>query len=259
MGLFIPEEDERFQGRPVGFPRYKQLLSDRFGRWWRVNFLTLLGFLPLAGGIFYGVGTSSLVVLLPCSLLGGMIAGPFLAGMYDAILRGLRDDPTPWWDAYRRSWRQNWRGSLLPGALLGLMLGLYAFMGMLFWWAERSPSLGTVLLYLFSMLLVLALNTLYWPQLVLFEQRPGIRLRNCVLFWIQNFWQVLGAALLQLAYWAVIVLFAPWSLFLLLVTGAWYILFLAVFLLYGRLDGAFRIEEQMGGGAPAESADDDTI
>lgn len=95
MGLFIPEEDERFQGRPAGFPRYKQLLSDRFGRWWRVNFLTLLGFLPLAGGIFYGVGTSSLVVLLPCSLLGGMIAGPFLAGMYDAILRGLRDDPTP--------------------------------------------------------------------------------------------------------------------------------------------------------------------
>ncbi len=252
MGLFIPDEANHGAGRPTGFPRYKQLLSDRFGQWWKVNFLTLVGFLPLAAGIFYAVGTSSVLLLLPCSLLGGMIAGPFLAGMYDAVLRGLRDDPTPWRDAYVRSWKQNWKGSLLPGALLGLMLGLYAFMGMLFWWAEAAPALGTVLAYLLSLLLVLVVNLLYWPQLVLFDQRAGIRLRNCALFCIQHFWRVMGAGVLQLGYWALIVLFAPWSLFLLLVTGVWYILFLALFLLYSQLDDAFHIEEQMGGGARVE-------
>lgn len=258
MGLFIPDEADHSGGRPTGFPRYKQLLSDRFGQWWKVNLLTLVGFLPLAAGIFYAVGTSSILLLLPCSLLGGMAAGPFLAGMYDAVLRGLRDDPTPWRDAYVRSWKQNWRGSLLPGALLGLMLGLYAFMGMLFWWAKAAPSLGTVVLYLLSLLLVLVINLLYWPQLALFDQRPGIRLRNCVLFWLQNFWRVTGAGALQLGYWTLIVLFAPWSLFLLPVTGAWYIVFLAVFLLYDQMDDAFRIEEQMGG-ALAQSTHNDMV
>lgn len=96
MGLFFPEDPHFNESeRQTGFYRYRQLLSGRFGRWWKVNLLTLAGFLPLAAGIFYAVASTSLLVLLPCSLLGGMIAGPFLAGMYDAILRGLRDDFRP--------------------------------------------------------------------------------------------------------------------------------------------------------------------
>ena len=210
MGLFIREDpgyDESVRQR--GFNRYKQLLSIRFGQWWKVNLLTLAGCLPLAAGIVYSIGVSSVLVLLPCSLLGGMAAGPFLAGLYDAILRGLRDDPTPWRDAWARSWRQNWRGSLVPGALLGLMAGLYAFMGMLFWWAEMLPSLG-----------------------------------NCLLFCVKYFWRVMGAGLLQLAYTAILVLFAPWSLFLLPVTGAWYIVFLAQLIIYDQMDEALQIEKQ---------------
>ena len=187
-----------------------------------------------------------MLVLLPCSILGGMIAGPFLAGMYDALLRGMRDDPMPWKDACLRSWRQNWWDSLLPGALLGLLLGLYAFMGMLFWWAEAPPSLGTALLYLFSLLLALVLNSLYWPQLALFRQKAGIRLRNCLLFCIQHFWRVMGVGLLQMVYWAVLVLFAPWTLLLLPVTGVWYILFLSQFLLYDQMNDVFHIEELYG-------------
>ena len=245
MGMFVRDDPYINENeRQTGFYRYRQLLNTRFGQWWTVNFLTLIGFVPLTAGIVYAIGSSSVLMLLPCSILGGILAGPFLAGMYDTLLRGLRDDPLPWKDAYIRSWKQNWKGSLVPGALLGLMLGLYAFMGMLFWWAETAPSLGTVALYLFSLLLVLAVNFLYWPQLVLFDQRAGIRLRNCVLFCIQNFWRVMGAGLLQLAYLALLVLFAPWSLFLLLITGVWYILFLAQFLLYEQMDSAFHIEEQ---------------
>jgi len=245
MGLLFPEDPHYNENeRQTGFYRYRQLLSVRFGRWWKVSLLTLAGFVPLAAGIFCAVASSSLLVLLPCSLLGGMIAGPFLAGMYDAILRGLRDDPRPWRDGWLRSWRQNWRGSLVPGALLGLVLGVYTFMAMLFWWAERAPSPGTVALYLFALLAVLILNTLYWPQLVLFRQKASIRLRNCLLFCIKYFWRVLGVGLLQLGYWAVFVLFAPWTLLLLPILGVWYILFLSQFLLYDRLDRELHIEEQ---------------
>jgi len=245
MGLLFPEDPRYNENeRQTGFDRYRQLLSVRFGRWWKSNLLTLAGFTPLAVGIVCAVTSSSLLVLLPCSLLGGMIAGPFLAGMYDDILRGLRDDSLSWRDSCRRSWRQNWKGSLLPGALLGLALGVYAFMAMLFWWARQAPTPGTVALYLFALLAVLILNTLYWPQLVLFQQKTSVRLRNCLLFCIKYFWRTLGVGLLQLAYWTVFVLFAPWTLLLLPVLGVWYILFLSQFLLYGPLDRELRIEEQ---------------
>ena len=143
---------------------------------------------------------------------------------------------------------QNWRDSLIPGTLLGLTVGVYTFMAMLFWWAERSPSLGTVALYLFSLLAALIVNTLYWPQLVLFRQRASVRLYNAGLFFLLHFWRVLGAGLLQLAYWAVMVLFAPWTLLLLPVTGIWYIVFLSQFLLYEQMDDAFHIEERFEAG-----------
>ena len=244
MGLFFPE-DPHFNEtkRQTGFYRYRQLLSARFSRWWKTNLLTLAGFAPLAAGGFYAVASTSVLVLLPASLLGGMIAGPFLAGMYDAILRGLRDDPLPWWEGYKRAWKQNWKSSLVSGALLGLVLGVYTFMTMLFWWVERAPSPGTLALYLFALLVVAIVNTLYWPQLVLFQQKTSIRLQNCLLFCIKYFWRVLGVGLLQLGYWTVFVLFAPWTLLLLPVLGVWYILFLSQFLIYTQMNEAFSIEE----------------
>ena len=244
MGLLFPE-DTHFDEtkRQTGFYRYRQLLSARFGRWWKTNLLTLAGFAPLAAGVFYAVASTSVLVLLPASLLGGMIAGPFLAGMYDAILRGLRDDPLPWWEGYKRAWKQNWKSSLVSGALLGLVLGVYTFMTMLFWWVERAPSPGTLALYLFALLVVAIVNTLYWPQLVLFQQKTSIRLQNCLLFCIKYFWRVLGVGLLQLGYWTVFVLFAPWTLLLLPVLGVWYILFLSQFLIYTQMNEAFSIEE----------------
>ena len=248
MGLLFPE-DPHFDEteRQTGFFRYRQLLSNRFGRWWRTNLLTLAGFTPLAAGISYAVASSSVLVLLPCSILGGVIAGPFLAGMYDAILRGLRDDPLPWWDSYKRAWRQNLRGSLLPGGLLGLFLGAYAFMAMLLWWAERAPSPTTVALYLLALLVALIINTLYWPQLVLFQQKPSIRLKNSLLFCVKYLPRVLGVGALQLGYWAIFVLFAPWTLLLLPVLGVWYILFLSQFLLYPQMDEAYQIEGHRDG------------
>ena len=247
MGLLFAE-DPHFDEteRQTGFYRYRQLLSVRFGRWWKTNLLTLAGFAPLTAGIAWAVASSSVLVLLPCSILGGVIAGPFLAGMYDAILRGLRDDPRPWWGCYKQSWKQNWKGSLIPGALLGLIAGVYAFMAMLFWWAERSPSLGTVAMYLFALLVVLIIHTLYWPQLVLFRQKASIRLRNCLLFCAKYLWRVLGAGILQLGYLAVFVLFAPWTLLLLPILGIWYILFLTQLLIYEQMDIAFCIEASFG-------------
>ena len=86
------------------------------------------------------------------------------------------------------------------------------------------------------------LSTLYWPQLVLFDQRASVRLRNALLFTVKNFWATLGVCLLQLAWWLLMVLFAPWTLILVPLVAVWFDLFAALFLLYDRLDAAFGIE-----------------
>lgn len=210
MGLLFPD-DKQYQlgGRQTGFNRYKQLLSQYFGSWFKVNLLTLIGAMPLAFGILFSILSSSVLVLIPVSFLGGMIFGPFFSALVDSVLRGLRDDPMPWWENYKRSWRQNFRCSLLPGVLLGLFLGMYAFMGMLFWWANTLPTLATVALYLFSGLVATLIITLYWPQLVLFRQSGMDRMRNIILFSAKYLWRILGVCLLQMGNWAIHLLFAP--------------------------------------------------
>ena len=158
MGMFLPEDkfyDET--KRQVGFNRYKQLLSRHFKDWFALNAITILGLLPLAAGIFLGLSTSSILVLLPASALGGAIFGPFLSGLYDAFYRAFRDDPMPWRRNYAKSWKQNWRCSLLPGAVLGVLLGFFCFLLMLFWYARVAPGVGTVALCIASAWLSLAL------------------------------------------------------------------------------------------------------
>lgn len=246
MGLFVSEDRNYDESvRQVGFNRYKQLLSAHFGDWFKVNLLTILGALPLAAGIVFSILSSSVLVLIPSALVGGMIFGPFLAGMYDAVLRGMRDDPHHWWENYRRSWKQNFRSSLLPGAILGLFLGMYAFMGMLFWWAETPPTAGTIVLYLVSGSALLLICTLYWPQMVLFEQRTVDRIRNMILFTTKYLWKMLGVSLLQMGYWGIYVLFAPWTLLLIPIFGVWYIVFLSLHLIYDPLNTELEIEDRI--------------
>lgn len=245
MGLFVHEDPYYDPNvRQVGLNRYKQLLSFHAFSWIKLNLLTVLGALPLTAGIGYAILSSSILVLIPLSILGGMIWGPFLAGLYDGILRGLRDAPGSWWTSWLKSWRQNTLESLLPGAILGLLIGMYAFMAALFWWSAAPQTLGTLALYLFSGALLLLLNTLYWPQLVLFRQTALNRMRNIILFTAKYFWRMAGVTLLQFVYILIYVLLAPWTLLLIPLLGLWYIVFLSQLLIYTQMDQELGIEEK---------------
>ena len=219
MGLFFADDRYDESRRMQGFGRYKQLLSFYAGRWVKVNLLAVLGGLPLAAGIAAAILTSSVLVLIPASLAGGAVFGPFLAALYA-------------------------KASLLPGALVGLLVGMYAFMLYMMWVAQTPPTLGTVAVVLFGALLFFAFNLLYWPQLVLFRQSAGARLYNAVLFTLKYFWRVMGAAALLLLWTVVFLLFAPWTLLLVPFLGLWFILFVCELALYSRLDSAFHIEAQ---------------
>ena len=242
MALF--RDDTDYTHRQVGFARYKQLMSFYAFNWLRINLLTTAGALPLAAGILYALLTSSVVVLLPLSFLGGMIFGPFLAGLVDSIMRGLRDAPNNWWKNYKKSWKQNWRGSLLPGGMLGLFTGLFAFMVYIMSVARTAPSLGTWVMLLVSVAVVIWFNTLYWPQLVLFSQSFVNRLRNALLFTIKHSLRVLAAVAIQLVWLALMILLAPWTLVAVPFLGFWFPIFLAQYRIYADLNRDLRIEAQ---------------
>ncbi len=244
FGTGEPQRDAR--GRLAGIDRYQDVLGRNWKRFFLSGVCTLAGFVPFGIGVTYAVLSSSVLVLLPAGIIGGAAAGPFVAALYDTILRALRDAPGSWRGNYRRALAQNWRGSLLPGALSGLFLAAGAFAAMmLFIWAAAWPSIGTICVYLFSWLLFFAISTLYWPQMVLFEQKNTVRLRNALLFSLRYFLPVLGTAALQLAFWLLMVLFAPWTLLLLPFAAIWFIQYVVLFLLYDKLEEAFQLEEQI--------------
>ena len=55
-----------------------------------------------------------------------------------------------------------------------------------------------------------------------------------------------------IAQWLVMALFLPWSAYVVPFLGVWYILYVANFLLYDRLNEAFRIEEQINRNFPEQ-------
>ncbi len=244
MALFfhnnLPEGTEQ---RMTGFRRFQELLSRDYKRFLLVNFLTLLGFLPFILGVLLSVLSSSILVLIPACIIGGIPAGPALSCMHDVLLRSLRDAPGNWRENYRRTLKQNWRQSIFPGVLFCLLLGFYTFMLATFFWASRFPESGTLAVYVTGLTLVTMFFSLYWPQIALFEQSKKQRFQNCLLFMIRFFWKTLGCALLQVLYCAVIGLLLPWSILLFPFLGMWFILFTTDFLLYPAMDEAFHIEE----------------
>ncbi len=240
--------------RLTGSQRYRELFSRDFKRFFILNLFTIFAFLPLIIGVSLALLSSSILILIPACLLGGAIAEPALACLYDAIFRSLRDAPGTYMENYKRAWKQNWKQSILPGMACFLLLGFYAFMLMTFWWAVQPPGFGTIAIYAFGLILLFMFFSLYWPQIALFEQSSKQRFQNCLLFMVRYFWKTLGCALLQILYWAAAVLFLPWSALLLPFFGIWLILFTASFLLYHTMNEAFGIEEQIAKAFPGQAA-----
>lgn len=238
--------------RLTGFPRYKEVLEGNFKNFIFANLLTLAGFLPFGIGVLLAILSSSVLILIPACILGGIFAGPALSCMHDAIMRGLRNVSGKCWETYRHAWRQNWRQSLLPGILFCLMLGFYIFMAMLFWWSVRFPGWGTIALYTCSLLLFVMFFSICWPQIALFNQTFLQCARNCLLFILQFFPKTLGISLLQIIYWAVMALFLPWSAFLMPLFGFFFIIYIADFLIYDTFNDSFQVEEQLAAAFPEQ-------
>lgn len=246
MGLFFADDEKHIEGvRAVGFPRYRQLLEHNFKEFFLVGFIALALMIPYGLGMAYALLSKSILVMLLSGIAGGAVAGPGIACMYDLILRRLRDDKSDWWYCFKKSLKQNWKAAILPGIVQCVFLGFLIFSCAMMWWAQRPLSFGSLAVLALSAVFFLAVLSVWWPQVVLFEQKTPTRLKNAVGFILFHPGRGLGAALLQAAWWLIAFLFLPWSAFLVPFLNVWYILFLAMFILYRPMNEAFQIEEQI--------------
>ena len=92
--------------RLTGFPRYTEVLERNMKKFLFTNLLTLIGFLPFGIGVAIAILSSSILVLIPSCIIGGVFAGPALSCMYDSVMRGLRDAPGKCWENYKHAWKQ---------------------------------------------------------------------------------------------------------------------------------------------------------
>ena len=246
MALFYRDDDVSYEsyeeGRPTGFRRYTEMLGSHWFDWMRSGIVTTIGLLPLMAAIGVSVLATSILLLIPLSFLGGMIAAPFYSAYHDVFLRSIRYGRGTWFEQYKTGWKQNWKSSLLPGGIIGILIGSYTFMGFLLYWRVTSIPLTTVIMYFISGIILITGITVYMPLSVLFEQTPKNRLINIIAYTSRYFFKVLSMSILQMIILTLTVMFAPWSLFLVPIAG-WYFRFLVIHKLYDSLNEYFSIEE----------------
>lgn len=252
MGLFFAgDEDHHIEGmKRTGFARYKHVLERDFKQLILVGFITLVFFIPFGAGMVYAVLSRSLLLAILSGLLGGAIAGPGYACMVDLILRRMRNDLDDWGVCWKRSFRQNFGAAILPGMVQCTFLGVITFAFALILWGAAPVSPGTLFILAFAILLATMILSVWWPQVVLFQQTHLLRLKNSILFCVLHFGKTFGSALLQTIWWGACVLFMPWTAFLVPFLSVWYILLVSINLIYTELDDDFRIEEQINAEFP---------
>lgn len=250
--------------RATGLKRYFEIIGRDFGSMLKANLIVVAAFIPLMAGMCLanpllftllagvlpeGVAAEQLVPSLPLTLLsalvGGLLVGPALSGLYDTVMRALRDEPGYWWHTYKRAMKNNWKGSLLPGVIFSVLVcaELYILELLLLGVIETS-TLMLVVLGL-NLLLCSMVFTCLFPQQVLLNLSFGGLLKNSVFCAIGFVPRTLPAALLQLAWWAAVLLFMPFTLLLLPFLGFWPIVLGSQLMIYKPLEKTLDLENRM--------------
>ena len=249
MGLFPSANDfkagkgvEKDAPRKTGVRRFFELVGRDMNSMFLANLLTCLGFVPVISLVYIGFLMNNLPVMLISAAVGGILAGPVLAGMYDTVLRALRDEPGYWWHTYRMAWKQNWRESLLPGAGAGFCLGLWAFLLYALPDLENVPISVWICMVL-GIFFLLVFCLYLFAQVVLVSVSQAERLKNAALFMIGFLPRTLAAGAVLCIYWGVMLAWMPYTIPVVLILGFWLPCTLALQIIYPALDKAFHLEK----------------
>ena len=211
--------------RKKGVSRFVELLGRDLGSMFKSGLLALAACLP--------AGLLVCLALLAAAA-AGWLTGPAMTGLYDTILRALRDEPGNWWHTYRRVWKRSFRSSLLPGIAFTALWSC-----LLYAWLAAAPA-GPLLL---SAVCLTACSLYFWLQsaLALFENSSAQKLENCLRMAVGFLPRTLAAVAVQLLYLFIL----PRLGFFGLLTGLWLPSLLAIMLVYPPLEHTLDLEAKI--------------
>ena len=264
MGLFPSADDfkaghgiQKDAPRKTGVGRFFELLGRDMNGMFLANLLACLGFLPVICLVYIGFLMNNLPVMLVSAAVGGILAGPTLAGVYDTVLRALRDEPGYWWTTYRRAFRQNFKASILPGVLYCVVVTVQIFMVYFcFQMLAQGVNVGTGV-WVATVLNLVIFHMMFaymWPQVVLLEQPLRQTLANSVRCMLAFLPHALAAAIVQVVFWGIVILCMPLGLLLMVVFGFWFSCEVSCQIVSGDLERVFHIEEKIRARKDAELA-----
>ena len=243
--------------RKTGVGRFFELVGRDMNGMFLANLLACLGFVPVICLVYIGFLMNSLLVMLVSAALGGILAGPVLAGMYDTVLRALRDEPGYWWTTYRRAFRQNFKASILPGIVYCVIVTLQIFVVYFcFSMLAQGVNVGTGM-WVAAVLNLVVFHMLFaymWPQVVLLDQPFRQTLANSVRCMLAFLPHALAASIVQILFWGIVILCMPLGILLMLVFGFWFTCEISCQIVSGDLERVFHVEEQIRARKDAELA-----
>ncbi len=265
MGLFPSAKDfeegpgvDKNTPRKTGILRFFEVVGRDLTGMFLASFLACLGFVPGICIVLFGFASGSLVVMAAGAVIGGAIAGPCLAGVYDTVLRALRDEPGYWWSTYRRAFRQNWKSSILPGIFYGLIITLQVS---LVYFCVTMPARGVQVgtgIWVGAILNLIVFHMLFtymWPQVVLLNQPFHQTLVNSLLCMLGFLPHALAASLLQIVFWGIVILTMPLGVVLMVLLGFWFTTEICCQMITGDLERVFHVEAQIRAKKDAELAE----
>lgn len=246
-----PQEDNNLPMRKVGVPRFFELLGRDLWSFYKASFLCCLGFLPGFALLVFGLMAKAPLLSVLGGTAAGLVGAPFLCGLLDTILRALRDEPGYWWHTYRAAWRQNWRDCLLPGLAFGFFFGLWVTM--IFSVADRADVPTSVwLCLLLGLFLGLGFFGYLFVQIPLVSLPLGKLIKNAGLMFLGFLPRTLLATLVTGGYWALTLLYLPYTVPVLLALGFWLPCLISTMILYPGLDKVFDLEKTIRARRAAE-------
>lgn len=262
MGLFPSANDfkdgrgvDKDTPRKIGLGRFFELVGRDMNGMFLANLLTCLGFIPVICLVYIGFLMNSLPVMVVSAVVGGVLAGPVLAGMYDTVLRALRDEPGYWWTTYRRAFRQNFKASILPGILYCVVVTLQIFIVYFcFSMLAQGVNVGTGM-WVAAVLNLVVFHMLFaymWPQVVLLDQPFHQTLANSIRCMLAFLPHALAASIVQILFWGLVILCMPLGLLLMIVFGFWFTCEICCQIVSGDLERVFHVEEQIRAKKDAE-------
>ena len=227
-------ENSAPQERKKGLMRMIELLDRDSGKFFKAGVLALVGLIPFFITLAFALATGAPGLLL-ASIPTGMLAAPQIAGAADTVMRSLRDEVGWWWwDTYKKSWKRNLRASLIPGAIFGPILGLNLYL--LYFLTQLENPVQEFWMLFVGLLVLTAITQYYLPMLVCVELPGRALLQNCFVLFFSHPIRSLLAALIQMIYYGLILIWFPLTGVILVITSLWFPMLAAYVIIYPGLD-----------------------